>query len=158
MLSKIIVMLFCISMPMTMLAQANPPSTIIEGDLGITGTPEVNGLVFPDGSTQYKAAATSLVTQTVHSNPDEQISFQNGQASPAVQTCIQCPQGMVATGGGGKQNAGGVGFLLLNGSYPSPDSTSWCVSWVSSLPSQQPPQPQTYNVQTWATCLKTSLP
>jgi len=156
MLSRIIVMLVFISMPMTVLAQAIPDSTIVEGDLRIAGTPEVNGLVFPDSSKQYKAAATSLVTQTVHSIPDEQVSFQNGQASPAVQTCIQCPQGMVAVGGGGKQNAGGIGFLLLNGSYPSPDSTSWCVTWVSSLPSPQ--QPQTYNVQTWATCLKTSLP
>jgi hypothetical protein len=155
MLSRIIVMLVLISMPMTVLAQAIPDSTIVEGDLRITGTPEVNGLVFPDSSKQYKAAATSLVTQTVYSIPDQQVSFPSGQASPAIQTCVQCPQGMVATGGGGKQTAGGVGFLLLNGSYPAPDPTSWCVSWVASLPS---PQSQTCNVQTWATCLKTSLP
>jgi hypothetical protein len=34
---------------------ASPDSTIVEGDLKITGTPGQSGIVFPDGSVQYHA-------------------------------------------------------------------------------------------------------
>ena len=125
-------------------AFANPDGVVVSGgDLKISdlGT----GLVFPNGTTQY--SANSIATENV-SAPGS-VSFPNGVASPAQTTCVQCPQGMVAVGGGGMQTAGGVGFVLLNGSYPSPDTLSWCVVWVGSLQSTQ-----TSNVQTWATCLK----
>jgi len=36
-------------------AYAGEDGTLIEGDLRITGTPGVSGLVFPDGSIQYEA-------------------------------------------------------------------------------------------------------
>ena len=120
------------------------------GDVRINGPG--NGLVFPDSSVQYRAAATSLVTQTVYST--QEISFPNGMASPAQLTCVQCPQGTVALGGGGRQVAGGVGFVLMNGSLPSANLSQWCVWWVASLPQ---PQSQTNNVETWASCLQTSL-
>jgi len=149
-MAKYSIAAFVLSLFLVGQVSANPDVVIKNGDVRILGLG--NSMVFADGSTQQSAAASSLVVQTV-STPGT-FSFPNGQASPAVQTCVQCPQGMVALGGGGVQTAGGVGFVLMNGSSPSPDSTSWCVTWVASLPS---PQSQTGNVQTWATCVKTSL-
>jgi hypothetical protein len=52
---RIIVTLVAISILLTVSAYANPDGTIVEGDLRITGTPGVSGLVFPDNSVQYKA-------------------------------------------------------------------------------------------------------
>lgn len=131
-------------------ASANPDAVVFEnGDVHISGPG--NSLVFPDGSMQQSGVASSLTYQTV-SAPKE-ISFPGGQTTGAQQACVSCPQGMVALGGGGKQMSGGIGFVLMNGSYPTPDSTGWCVFWVASLQAAQ----TGINVETWATCVRTSL-
>jgi hypothetical protein len=130
-------------------ASADSDSVVAEdGDIRINGLG--NGLVFPDGTKQQSAAAVSLVIQ--HVSSDNQVSFPNGQTSPAVTTCLYCPQGMVALGGGGVQTSGGVGFVFMNASSPTSNSTGWCVTWVASLQSSQ-----TNNVQTQVTCVQSAL-
>jgi hypothetical protein len=55
MLRKIMFQVACFSILFVASAYAVPDSTIVEGDLHITGTPLVNGLVFPDNSVQSSA-------------------------------------------------------------------------------------------------------
>ena len=124
-------------------AAAAPDAAVFQnGDVRMTGAG--NGLVFPDGSIQN--SASTVAVQTV-SAPGS-ISFPNGTMSPAQITCVQCPQGAVAVGGGGVQT-GGIGFVLFNGSSPTPPATGWCVTWVASLSIAQ-----SNTVQTWAICAR----
>jgi hypothetical protein len=149
-MAKYILAALVLSVSLAGHASANPDAVVFQnGDVRISGPG--NGLVFADGSLQLSAVGSFLTIQAVSAT--SVINFDNGVTSPAVQTCAQCPQGMVAVGGGGKQEAGGVGFVLMNGSYPTPDSTGWCVFWVASLQAAQ----TGINVKTWATCIKPSI-
>jgi hypothetical protein len=55
MLNRIAVTFVSVSLFFIAPVYASPDSTIVEGDLRITGTPGVSGLVYPDGSVQYSA-------------------------------------------------------------------------------------------------------
>lgn len=98
-------------------AYAAPDSTVLEGDLRITGIPGSSGLVFPDGSVQYSATVEGPQGPPGLTGPQGPA----GATGPQGPTGATGPQGPPGTGipwvnvtGTSQQAISNTGYLANN--------------------------------------------